>query len=82
MSRTETKPKPFNIVMNEQDKHALTTAAETRDCSIAHLIRMAYKAYIDHELHDQPTCANGTRCLCPLAWSRPTHTEKPARDDQ
>lgn len=74
-----TRSRQFNIMLSDDTYQRTRAHAATRETSIAQIVRTALLAYLDHEQRNEPTCANGQRCLCPNRWSR---TERIRRLDQ
>ena len=70
MMEEPTKLKPFNLQISAEDRALLEAHAKKRGVALSHIIRAAYKAYIEHEINNCATCANGTQCLAPEMWAR------------
>jgi hypothetical protein len=73
-TRAPTNDSRYTHVFNAmiaRDVHALLLEhCLERHLTQAHVLRQALDAYLNHEIHGNPTCANNTRCLCPAMWSR------------
>lgn len=64
------KTRRFHILMSDQMSTDLAALSAAREVPIASMVRTAIVAYIAHTKAQQPTCADGSLCLCPNRWSR------------
>lgn len=60
----------YNIILDPELCKLLDDHAARRGVTRATLARMALHAYVQHQIEQHPTCADGTLCLCPVMWQR------------
>ena len=61
---------PFNVLLPPSVKEKLDKHARDTHTSVAHIVRTALMSFVAHSIDQEPTCANGVRCLAPQYWSR------------
>ena len=76
MSSDETKSVPFHFMLSPALKDRLFCLSKAREIPVSGMFRTAILAYLDHQEQKQPTCADGTPCLCPNRWSRTARIER------
>lgn len=64
------EPIKFQMNLPEEINADLETLSRNRACAKSAIVRQALLAFIAHQLKHQPTCADGTNCLCPVMWQR------------
>ena len=60
----------YNIMLPEELNHEIEQYAIKHQLPRAQIVRTALRAYIQHQIRQSPTCADGTLCLCPIMWKR------------
>lgn len=60
----------FQMRMPDEINNQLEEAAAKRHISKASIVKLALQAWFDHSMKSEPTCADGTKCLCPVMWQR------------
>lgn len=62
------KPKKyheFNVKLDQTDRDMLSQLADDANTSQATVLRNSIKHHFRQRFANEPTCANGNRCLCP-----------------
>jgi hypothetical protein len=75
--RGEIQSVRFTVCLHEDLNEQLEQMARTRRMPKGHIVRQAIMAWGRMEVENQPTCANGTSCLCPARWG---HTQRPTAE--
>lgn len=59
-----------NILLTPTQDDDLNTLCAHTGASRSHVLRTALLAHLRHTQEEQPTCADGTHCLCLARWGR------------
>lgn len=62
--------KMYQITLPTIMREQLEEIAHRSHCPMSVLIRQVLGNFIQHAVGNQPTCADGTTCLCPGQWQR------------
>ena len=56
----------YNIMLPEELNQEIEQYAKLHQIPRAQIVRTALRAYIQHQIRQAATCADGTLCLCPI----------------
>lgn len=63
--------RPFNILMNDDERNALDALAHQTGFSRGLIIRRLILSAAKHSIQGHPTCANGSPCFVPQMHAHP-----------
>lgn len=64
--QTKAPSHKFNVILDPATYAALTAMAQSQSVARGHIIRGAIRDRYKMLFQNEPTCANGQGCLCPI----------------